>query len=283
MAIPTAFSAVPDISLAGLPTPDEFARILARAASAAASVLFSLSPDVARYENKSDGTPVCAADHAADAAAKRQLAVLAPGIPVVSEETVQLGDPGPVFVLLDPLDGTREFLAGGRNFCVCAALICNGVAIAGAIAAPMLGRLWSAGQHAFVETLHRGRQLPMERTPIHVRHALESGPVALVSRYHCDSETERRIAQLDASARTEMSSAIKFGMIAEGQADLTIRNGPTMEWDVAAGDVILRAAGGQMLTLTGQPLTYGRWQEGYRNPPFAAAASQTLLQRAIEA
>ncbi|MGL4974737.1 MAG: inositol monophosphatase family protein, partial [Bosea sp. (in: a-proteobacteria)] len=159
MTIPAPFPAVPGIGIATLPTPDEFARILARAASAAASVLFALSPETSRVEHKSDGTPVSEADHAADAAAKRQLAVLAPGIPVVSEETVQQGDPGPLFVLLDPLDGTREFLAGGRHFCVCAALISNGVAIAGAIAAPMLGRLWSAGQNAFVETLHRGRQL----------------------------------------------------------------------------------------------------------------------------
>ncbi len=271
------------MTMANLPTSDEFARILARAASAAASVLFALSPETSHVEHKSDGSPVSAADRAADAAAKRQLAVLAPGIPVVSEETVHEGDPGPLFVLLDPLDGTREFLAGGRHFCVCAALVCNGVAIAGAIAAPMLGRLWSAGQTAFVETLHRGRQLAAERAPIHVRERLDCGPVALVSRYHCDSETERKIARLDASTRTEMSSAIKFGMIAEGRADLTIRTGPTMEWDVAAGDAILRAAGGQLRTLTGERLTYGRWQEGYRNPPFAAAGSQTLLERAIGA
>jgi 3'(2'), 5'-bisphosphate nucleotidase len=283
MTQPSPFAAAALSSLARLPAPDEFALILARAVSAAATVLFALSPDTARHEQKSDGTPVSEADHAADAAAKRQLAVLAPGIPVVSEETVQNGDPGPVFVLLDPLDGTREFLAGGRHFCVCAALICNGVAVAGAIAAPMLGRLWSAGQHAFVETLHRGRQVPVPRALIQVRDEQACGPIALVSRFHCDGETERRIAQMDASVRTEMSSAIKFGMIAEGLADLTIRTGPTMEWDVAAGDVILRAAGGTMLSLTGQPMVYGRWQEGYRNPPFAAAASQSLLDRALQA
>lgn len=131
---------------------DELARRLAEAARLSASVLLAMrtARDV---RLKPDGSPVCSADLAADAAAKAALARLLPDFPVISEESADAIAPGPVFILLDPLDGTREFLADGESYCVAIAIVCGDRPIAGAIAAPQLGRLWYGGAHAFARRL----------------------------------------------------------------------------------------------------------------------------------
>ena len=258
---------------------DAIARLLAEAARRAARVL--LDKRAGRVVTKPDGTPVCAADHAADHAAKRALAELMPGIPVISEETVDSLVPGPEFILLDPLDGTREFLAGGDSYCVAIALVREGRPVAGAIAAPQLGRLWFAGEHAFAQRLGPDGEAAGEAERIEVRVEPAAGPVALVSRFHGDEVSDKALRAAGAGSTAPMSSAVKFGMIASGEADLHLRGGRTMEWDIAAGEAILRAAGGVVLTLDGKLPRYGRTEDGYANPPFVAASSEALARRAL--
>lgn len=259
---------------------DELARRLAEAAriSAAALSTMRMARDV---KVKADGSPVCSADLAADAAAKAALARLLPDIPVVSEESVDAVAPGRVFILLDPLDGTREFLADGDSYCVAIAIVSDGRPIAGAIAAPRIGRLWYAGARAYAQRLDQDGVALGEAVAIHVRAEPATGPVALVSRFHGDALSEGVTAGLGASARLPVSSAVKFGLIASGEADVHVRGGQTMEWDIAAGDAILQAAGGVVLTLEGVPPRYGCTERQFRNPPFIAASSPDLARRTL--
>lgn len=259
---------------------DGLGRKLAEAAGSAAAVLLSKR---AAYEVKlkSDGSPVCTADLAADRAAKDALARLLPGFPVISEETVGDAQPDAVFVLLDPLDGTREFLAGGDSYCVAIAVVVDGRPVAGAIAAPELGRLWYGGEHAFTQGFAADGALLGTPRRVAVRAVPAEGPVVLVSRFHGDGRSEGITAALCKGKGVPMSSAVKFGLIACGEADLHVRCGQTMEWDTAAGDAILSAAGGVILTLDGAVPRYGRADRQFRNPPFVAASSEGLARRAI--
>jgi len=259
---------------------DGLGRKLAEAAGVSAAVL--LAKRAARdVRLKSDGTPVCSADLAADHAAKEALTRLLPGFPIVSEETAQNAAPGAIFILLDPLDGTREFLAGGDSYCVAIAIVCDGRPIAGAIAAPATGRLWFSGTHAYVQEFGPDGRLLGEAQQTSVRALPGEGPVALVSRFHGDGRSDGIAASMCCSKGIPVSSAVKFGMIASGEADLHVRCGQTMEWDIAAGDAILSAAGGIVLTLDGTLPDYGRSERQFRNPPFVAASSEALARQAI--
>lgn len=261
---------------------DEVARRLAEAARLSGAVLLAMraARDVTI---KPDGSPVCSADMAADHIAKRELARLLPGIPIISEESAAEGSPAPLFILLDPLDGTREFLAGGDSYCVAIALVRGDRPVAGAIAAPAGGRVWYAGAGAFVQGFAANGQVLGPARAIAVRTLPEAGPTTLVSRFHGDGLSESTARALGSTATCPQSSAVKFGLIAEGEADLHVRGGQTMEWDIAAGDAILTAAGGIVLTLDGHLPRYGRIDRGYRNPPFVAASSEALARRALAA
>jgi 3'(2'), 5'-bisphosphate nucleotidase len=266
----------------GLDDRDGLARCLAQAACGGAAALLRLR--AARDAKvKPDGSPVCSADLAADHAAKRVLAQLLPHIPVISEESAEDVAPGPVFILLDPLDGTREFLADGDSYCVAIALVQAGRPIAGAIAAPLLRELWFAGEHAFRQRLADDGSAQGAPEAIAVRALPADGPATLVSRFHGDGLSEGVADALGASGRRPVSSAVKFGLIAAGEADLHVRGGQTMEWDIAAGDAILAAAGGVVLGLDGSLPRYGASERNYRNPPFVAASSETLARSAIAA
>ncbi|SIQ35275.1 MULTISPECIES: inositol monophosphatase family protein [unclassified Bosea (in: a-proteobacteria)] len=260
---------------------DAIARKLAEAARAAAIVLLQKR---AAYEVKlkMDGSPVCTADLAADDAAKAALARLAPGFPVVSEETVESAVPGPVFILLDPLDGTREFLAGGDSYCVAIAVVVDERPVAGAIAAPALGRLWFGGEHAYTQEFGPDGAVSGAARQVEVRALPPEGPRVLVSRFHGGGHSEGVAASLCKGEAVPMSSAVKFGLIASGEADLHVRCGQTMEWDTAAGDAILAAAGGVVLTLDGAVPRYGVAERQFRNPPFVAASSEALARRVID-
>lgn len=270
------------IASPGLDDRDGLSRCLAQAACSGASALLRLraARDV---KVKPDGSPVCSADMAADRAAKRMLALLLPQIPVVSEESAEAVAPGPVFILLDPLDGTREFLADGDSYCVAIAVIQDGRPIAGAIAAPLLGRLWFAGESAFSQALAADGTMQGEARRISVRTVPTQGPATLVSRFHGDRLSDAVATAMGASEKRPVSSAVKFGLIASGEADLHVRAGQTMEWDIAAGDAILAAAGGVVLTLDGARPHYGASERHYRNPPFVAASGEALARRAIQA
>lgn len=258
------------------------ARLLAEAARLTGAVL--LAKRAARdVRVKADGTPVCSADMAADYTAKQALARLLPGFPVVSEESVEAVAAAPVFILLDPLDGTREFLAAGGSYCVAIAIICEERPIAGAIAAPELGRLWFAGEGAFTQRVAPDGTGLGEPERIGVRAPPAEGLVTLVSRFHGDELSDGVLQSMPGQEPMPMSSAVKFGVIAAGEADLHVRGGQTMEWDIAAGDAILTAAGGVVRRLDGELPRYGRPGGDFRNPPFVAAGSEALAQRAIAA
>jgi 3'(2'), 5'-bisphosphate nucleotidase len=208
---------------------------------------------------KADGSPVTEADVAADRLIRDALGVLAPDLPVISEEQTEGVAPVPAgadYFLVDPLDGTREFIAGRDEYTVNIALMSGRTPLAGVIAAPALGILWrgTAGQGA--ERLpFSGLQVHASQ-PIHARRRA-GACVVMVSRSHLDRETESYVARLGAVTRLSSGSSIKFCRLAEGVADIYPRLAPTRDWDVAAGHAILAAAGGKVATPGGNPLAYG--------------------------
>lgn len=227
-----------------------------------------------RAKMKADRSPVCAADEAAEAIILRGLAERLPHIPVVSEEAVSRGEipaVGSLFILVDPLDGTKEFLADSNEFTVNLALIRDGAPIAGVVYAPALGRLWTGGPTATCCKVPPGEPSPAlsDRRAIRVRKTAQP-PTALVSRSHPDAASEDFLARIGIKDRKCAGSSLKFCLIAEGEGDVYPRCGPTMQWDVAAGDAVLRAAGGVVLDAAGEPFRYGPGADGFRNGPFVA-------------
>jgi 3'(2'), 5'-bisphosphate nucleotidase len=224
---------------------------------------------------KIDCSPVTEADEAAEAIILARLARLMPHVPVVAEEAVCRGETPPIgreFLLVDALDGTREFLKQNGEFTVNIALVRDGEPICGVVFAPAMRRVWLAGEWASTATLDSGGRLPAasSRKPLRARPRPESGLVALASRSHGDAKTEAFLASLPVEARRTGGSSVKFCLLAQGEADVYARFSPTMEWDTAAGDAVLRAAGGVVEDLNGRPLTYGKQALGFRNPNFVA-------------
>lgn len=235
---------------------------------------------------KADASSVTEADTRAEAVILAGLARLAPGIPVVAEEQVAAGNcPGaaPLFFLVDPLDGTREFVSRNGEFTVNIALIEDGAPVLGVVYAPALGVLYG-GAVGFGAHKRSAGQTLGDPEPIRVRVPGPGGFRALASRSHADGQTR---AWLDARPITETctaGSSLKFGLLAEGGADVYPRFGRTMEWDTAAGDAVLRAAGGGVVTLDGAPLRYGkdapRDDAPYANPFFIAFGDRRVLDLA---
>jgi len=260
-----------DLATAGR---DEAALLLARVALAAGPAVMDEYAHGAPARAKGDGSPVTAADERAEATIRERLAEWAAPIPIVAEEATAAGAPMIVaerFILVDPLDGTREFIARNGEFTINVALIERGQPIAGAVYAPALDRLWFAGARAFVCAAPVGADLP----PVQAWRALKvrAAPpalTALASRSHCDAATETFLAGLPIADRRSAGSSLKFCVIAEGDGDVYPRFGPTMEWDTAAGDAVLRAAGGATLSVDGGPLLYGKIVAGLRNGGFVA-------------
>ena len=200
-----------------------------------------------------------------------------PGIPVLAEEAARAATSRlwtARFILVDPLDGTREFLNRNGEFTVNIALIEDGVPVAGAVYAPALERLWLRRRdtrgRATIDArrdLPRGRRSPRDPGPARRRPTVY---VALASRSHAMPTTEAFLARLPIGERRSAGSSLKFCAVAEGDADVYPRFGPTMEWDTAAGDAVLRAAGGVVLSVAGEPLRYGKTSADYRNGGFVA-------------
>ena len=233
----------------------------------------------ARY--KGDASPVTDADLAAERVILDRLAAAFPDMPVIAEECVSAGRVPPVgrcFFLVDPLDGTREFIAGRTEFTVNIALIEDGRPVAGAIYAPLLQRLWCSAVAAFTLAVAPGRSVSdlSGRRRIHVREPPSAGLVALVSRSHDDPETEAWLARWQVTDRRPMGSSLKFCWIAEGLADVYPRLGETREWDTAAGHAILAAAGGDVTAPDGRLLRYGDVASGFRRSGFVAVGGLRL-------
>ncbi len=223
---------------------------------------------------KPDGTPYTGADLESEALILEALAARYPGIPVVAEESVRDQAVGDLFFLVDPLDGTRDFLAGTPDYTVNIALVAEGRPVAAALAAPGLDRVWFSARDAFEAPIIEHR--PGTAHPVRTRPVPEAGLLALGSRRHGDPETAACLAALPVLEVRTAGSALKFGLIASGEADIYVRCGPTMEWDTAAGDAIVTAAGGCVVVPGGGPIRYGRRAADYRNGPFAALADPSL-------
>jgi 3'(2'), 5'-bisphosphate nucleotidase len=214
---------------------------------------------------KADGSPLTEADLAAQGVIAAGLAAAWPGLPVISEEDLARRDSAPdqPFILVDPLDGTREFLSGNGEFTVNIALILDGVPVAGVVCAPALGRQWLGARGAGAWLKEGG-----EMRPIAARRPPQRDLIAVASRSHRDAETEAFLARLPIGGIRSVGSSLKFCLVAMAEADVYPRFGPTMEWDTAAGQAVLEAAGGRVLTPEGAPLRYGK--PGWRNGAFIA-------------
>ena len=245
--------------------------------SKAAAAILTFDYSAVAQRVKTDLSPVTAADDAAQSVLLEGLSRLLPGVPVVSEEASEPTQPlklGATFVIVDPLDGTREFLAGRDEFTVNVAIVTQGRPVFGCIAAPVLGLLWRGiiGQGAERLELPAGADAGAcrSRTTIRTRQSPERSVVIAVSRSHLDQQTERFLAHFPQAKRIACGSSLKFCRVAEGSVDIYPRLAPTHEWDIAAGDAIVAAAGGTVATLSGEPLAYGRWADGFRVPAFVA-------------
>lgn len=198
-----------------------------------------------------------------------------PGVPSIGEEAAARGDTpthSDAFLLIDPIDGTREFIGRSPEFTVNLALIDKRQPVAGAIYAPAGARVWFAGAQGFTAKAAAGGALPagQDWSALGARSRPPDGLTALLSKSHLDEKTVALLNSLPIRERRPMGSSLKFCVIAQGRADIYPRFGRTMEWDTAAGDAILRAAGGAVLTPSGEPLDYGKADGFYRNGPFIA-------------
>lgn len=226
---------------------------------------------------KDDRSPVTDADERAEEILLAGLETLLPGVPVIAEEQASregvLETAPDLFLLVDPLDGTREFLAKNGEFTVNVGLIEAGRPILGCVFAPALGKMWlgSAGLGAkLAGAAIRETPAADAYRPISVRAKPANGLCAVASRSHSDAATEEFLAELGVSERRSAGSSLKFCVVAEGEADVYPRFGPTMEWDTAAGHAVLAAAGGTMLKPDGSPFDYGKSETGFKNGPFVA-------------
>jgi 3'(2'), 5'-bisphosphate nucleotidase len=276
-------------SLAGAPNggapidQDAIAEIFAEIALEAAVAVMAVYASDSHARRKPDKSPVCDADEYAEAIILGRLAERLPSFPVLAEEAAANGKKtvaGSTFILVDPVDGTREFLNHNGEFTINIGLIVDGAPLAGVVYAPALAQLWIGGATATSCTVEPGEALPprAQRREIHVRAAPSEGLTALESRSHSDPETEAFLAQLPIRERRTAGSSLKFCAVAEGDADVYPRFGQTMEWDTAAGDAVLRAAGGIVLDGAHLPLQYGKAGAQFRNGPFVAWGDRGAIQ-----
>jgi 3'(2'), 5'-bisphosphate nucleotidase len=226
-------------------------------------------------KDKADGSPVTQADLAADAIIVDGLKLLRPTVPIISEERVDRAT-GPYrasFFIVDPLDGTREFIAGHNDYTVNVALVTNGRPLLGVISAPALGLLWRGIVGFGAERMQLSADIGTRRasrTDIQTRPLPAGEWIAAISRSHLDSRTDAFISQRGNAKRLPIGSALKFCRIAEGSADIYPRLSTISEWDIAAGHAIVEAAGGIVADSRGQPLRFGERKGDFAVPEFIA-------------
>ncbi len=247
-------------------------------ALAAGNVVMSIYQTDFDVSVKSDSSPVTEADEKAEALILERLAAIAPDIPVVAEESVAAGRVPTTdqrFFLVDPLDGTKEFLSRNGDFTVNIALIEDGVPRLGVVYAPAKELIFSGGRDAGARVGDVAGDGTVSFRSIAVRTAPRDGIVAVASRSHMTDETRAFVDRFTVADLISAGSSLKFCRVASGEADLYPRLGRTMEWDTAAGDAVLRAAGGKVTTLDGVDLGYGKRNQqndsDFANPWFVAA------------
>jgi 3'(2'), 5'-bisphosphate nucleotidase len=251
---------------------DPLLEIALRAAVAGGEAAMRVYADPFEVTQKSDATPVTEADLASERVIVAMLREAFPDIPVVSEETVPeagFASPAARFWLVDPLDGTKEFVAKNGEFAVLIGLIEDGRPVLGVVHGPAVGLTYIANGPGTAMRRRAGGAFE----PIRARAPAPDGIVVVHSRSH---ENSRRLAEYFQNRpvleRLKCGSALKFGMLAAGEADFYPRFGTTMEWDTAAGQAVLEAAGGHVLSLSGEPLRYGK--PGLKNDGFLAWGAQ---------
>jgi 3'(2'), 5'-bisphosphate nucleotidase len=251
-----------------LKDPALLAAVAGIAQQAAAVILEVYATDFA-VRGKGDASPVTAADERAEAVIVDALRTLAPDVPIVAEEAMAGGAVplvGDWFWLVDPLDGTKEFISRNGEFTVNIALVHSGVPVLGVVQAPALGRLYAGvvGQGAWLEDAAGRRAIRCRAVPA-------EGLTVVASRSHGDAAAlDAFLAGRKVAALANAGSSLKLCLVAAGEADLYPRLGRTMEWDIAAGHAVLSAAGGTVTTLSGVALRYGK--PGFDNPHFVARA-----------
>ncbi|WP_292050711.1 MULTISPECIES: 3'(2'),5'-bisphosphate nucleotidase CysQ [unclassified Brevundimonas] len=244
------------------------AEIIAEIAEEAAEVIRGFWHAGVVAEQKADASPVTEADRAAERLILSRLEAEWPGVQTIAEEQAcakglpQAGEGW--FWLIDPLDGTRGFVAGREAFTVNIALVRDRLVVAGAVVAPATGISWRSGPEAGGAFRRQGQGAWQ---PIHVRER-PAEPVALVSHSLSDEEAERLIRRHGCTRWQALDSSLKLCLIAEGRFDAYPRTGPTSEWDIAAGHGVLQAAGGRVITDDGQTLKYAK--PGFANGAFVA-------------
>lgn len=250
-------------------------RRLAMAAGDHALQYYDESGCAAEAEAKADGSPVTLADREAEAIILDGLAGITPGIKVVGEEAVAAGiipdlTTAEWFWLVDPIDGTREFIHGSPDFTVNIALIHRGVPVLGVVFVPVTGELYAG--HGPDTAIRYLADTGAEK-PIRVRDLPRAGLTVVSSRHQQDQKSfDRFIADFKIAKALRRGSSLKLCLIAAGKADLYPRFGRICEWDIAAGDAILRSAGGAIVDLDGAPLTYGHADRAFYSPEFIASS-----------
>ncbi len=254
-------------------TRDDLALAFARiAAEASVAVMEVYDSDFETF-TKADRSPVTEADRRAEAIILKRLEALLPDTPVLAEEQFEAGvrpDTGARFVLVDPVDGTKEFVHRRGEFTVNIALIEDARPVAGAVAAPALAKVWFGGERAWRAPIDRGVVDEAEARAIQTRAKTAGAIKAVMSRSHADEKTKAFVEAEGVTETVSAGSSLKFCLVAEGEADLYPRFGPTMEWDTAAGHAVLAAAGGRVETPEGEAFVYGKREAGYRNGAFIA-------------
>jgi 3'(2'), 5'-bisphosphate nucleotidase len=252
---------------------DELTTIVSRAAAA----ILAARASALNTRTKADQSPVTAADDASEAIILEGVGRLLPGVPAISEEAdarSATGLVGSEFILIDPVDGTRELVGGRDEFTINLGLVRDGLPALGIVAAPALGMVWrtapDGGAQRFRLAPGAAAGAATDLATIRTRPMPTSAIVAVVSRSHFDPATDAFLTRLGDVQRLESGSAIKLCRVAEGTADVYPRLASTHQWDVAAGHAILAAAGGSVTTPDRKPLIYQPDCEGLRVPGFIA-------------
>ncbi|MDF2096727.1 3'(2'),5'-bisphosphate nucleotidase CysQ [Aquibaculum arenosum] len=273
MVTDPTFSPLPDEASA-----EDLLAVLRSLAEQAGKVVleYYAQGDAVEVRDKDDASPVTAADEACERFILQALKQITPSIPIISEEAASAGElpdvvKGGRFWLVDPLDGTKEFLSRNGEFTVNIALVDAGRPIAGVVHAPALDATWigarinGQSQAAYSEGDGPG-------VAIRVRACPNDGATIVASRRHgSGGDLDQFLARFTVKDRVSAGSSLKFCLIASAKADIYPRFGRTMEWDTAAGQAVLEAAGGRVETVDEQPLTYGK--PGFENPHFIAYGS----------
>lgn len=266
----------------------ELAAALTHTARSAGELILRYRGQTPEVTLKGDGSPVTHADRTAEELILNDLARIAPGVTAIGEESVAVVpegfNPDDPFFLIDPLDGTKEFVRGGKEFTVNIALVKDRKPVFGLIYAPELQVLYVtlSPTEAVCARLapERGETLDALQThPLRTRDPGADRLKVLVSRSHSNAATERYVAGLGPHDTVELGSSLKLAVLADGGADIYPRFGPTSEWDIAAGHAILNAAGGVLLTTDGQPFLYGKKETNLLNPDFIAFGREATRER----